>query len=86
MRVIIPSALRNYTHDMREVDAHGKSLVEVFDDLDAHYSGIRFRIIDEQDRIRPHIRVFINQTQAKNINEAVSPMDKILIVCALSGG
>ena len=86
MKVMIPSALRSYTNDKSEVEADGQSLAEVLNDLDAHYSGIRFRIIDEQDRIRQHMRVFINQTQARDIKASVGSNDKVLIVCALSGG
>ncbi|MES2355348.1 MAG: MoaD/ThiS family protein [Pseudomonadota bacterium] len=86
MKIVIPSPLRSYTHDVGEVEANGASLAEVLQDLDAHYSGIRFRIMDEQDRIRPHIKIFANQTLIKSIDTALQSTDKVLIVCALSGG
>lgn len=86
MRVIVPTALRSYTDERHEVEAQGSNLAEVLVDLDRRYPGMRFRIIDEQDDIRRHIRIFINQTQAKSIQVKLDPSDKILIVCALSGG
>jgi molybdopterin converting factor small subunit len=86
MRIIVPPALRSYTGEKNEVQAKGVTLAEALADLDHHYPGMRFRIIDEQDGIRQHIKIFINQTQAKNIDARLDPADKILIICALSGG
>ncbi len=86
MRIVIPPALRSYTGERGEVEGHGASLAAVLADLDARYPGIRFRIIDEQDRIRTHMRIFVNQTQAKGLELALTPTDKLVIVCALSGG
>ena len=86
MKVFIPSPLRNYTNEQSEVDASGSSLAELLNDLDMTYPGIRFRIIDEQDQIRQHIKIFINQLQVKDVNQFLNKDDKVLIVCALSGG
>jgi sulfur-carrier protein len=54
--------------------------------LDARYPGFRFRIVTEQDRIRPHIRIFVNDEQAEELMAPLDPGDRIYIVCALSGG
>ena len=42
------------------VDADGATLGELLADLDRQYPGIRFRMIDEQDRMRRHVRFFVN--------------------------
>ena len=55
-------------------------------DLDRRYPGIRFRMIDEQDRMRPHIRFFVNGAQAFDLAQPLHPSDEIVIVQALSGG
>ena len=60
MRVLIPSPLRSYTNARNAVDASGATLAEVLFDLDRRYPGLRFRMIDEQDNLRGHMRVFIN--------------------------
>jgi len=86
MKVIVPPALRSYTRDMSEVDATGTTLAEVLADLEGHYPGMRFRIIDEQDGIRRHIKIFVNQNQVTHIDRTLTATDTILIVCALSGG
>jgi len=85
MRVLIPSALRSYT-ERAEADASGATLAELLADLDRQYQGIRFRIIDEQDRIRRHIRIFVNGEQVQGIAQPLRASDEVVIVQALSGG
>ena len=86
MHVLIPTPLRSYTADAAAVTAAGTTLEQLTVDLDHRYPGMRFRIIDEQGRIRPHIRFFVNGTQLRNLSEPLSDSDEIMIVCALSGG
>jgi sulfur-carrier protein len=85
MKVLIPSALRSYT-ERSDAEASGSTLAAVLADLDRRYEGIRFRMIDEQDRIRPHIRIFVNGRQARDLSQPLGVGDEIVIVQALSGG
>jgi molybdopterin converting factor small subunit len=85
LKVLIPSPLRSYTKE-REVEATGSTLAEVLVDLDRQYPGIRFRMIDEQDRMRPHVRFFVNGEQSFDLNLALRADDEVQIVQALSGG
>ena len=85
MKVLIPSSLRSYT-EQSEAEASGATLAAVLADLDRQYAGIRFRMIDEQDRIRRHIRVFVNGTQVHELSQRLGASDEVVIVQALSGG
>lgn len=85
MKVLIPSPLRSYTRE-REVEASGATLAELVAALDRRYPGLRFRMIDEQDHLRPHIRLFVNGEQARDLATALGPSDEVQIVQALSGG
>ncbi len=86
MKVLIPGPLRSYTGERREVEASGATLDELLRDLDRRHPGIRFRMIDEQDSIRPHMRIFVNQEQVRGIAVALHPSDEVIIFQALSGG
>ncbi|HVN84185.1 MAG TPA: MoaD/ThiS family protein [Candidatus Binatia bacterium] len=86
MTVLIPTPLRSYTQQRASVDAEGTTLAEVLHDLDRRYPGIRFRMIDEQDRIRQHIRIFINREPACDLSMPLRPGDEMQILQALSGG
>ena len=85
MKVLIPGALRSYT-EKGETEASGATLGAVLADLDRAYPGIRFRVIDEQDRIRRHIRIFVNGDQARDLAQPLAATDEVIIVQALSGG
>lgn len=86
MRVLIPAPLRSYTADAASITADGSTLAELAKDLDQRYPGMRFRIIDEQGQIRPHIKFFVNSVQKRSLGETLSESDEVMIVCALSGG
>jgi len=86
MRVRLPSPLDDYTGGAREVDLPGRDLGEVLAALDARFPGSRFRLVDEQGRVRPHIRVFVNAATADDLREPLGPGDEVMIVAALSGG
>lgn len=85
MKVHIPSALRSYT-DSGQAEASGATLAAMLADLDRSYPGIRFRMIDEQDRIRRHIRIFVNGEQVRDLAQRLEAQDEVVIVQALSGG
>jgi sulfur-carrier protein len=85
MKVLIPGALRSYT-GQGKTEASGSTLADVLADLDRRYPGIRFRMIDEQDRIRRHIRIFVNGEQAHDLSWSLRATDEVVIVQALSGG
>jgi molybdopterin converting factor small subunit len=85
MRVLVPTPLHSYT-GRAQVEASGGDLGAVLADLDRQYPGIRFRMVDEQDRIRRHVRVFVNGDQAKDLALPLRAGDEVIIVQALSGG
>jgi molybdopterin synthase sulfur carrier subunit len=86
MKVLIPSPLLSYTHQRKAVEADGATVAELLDDLNRRFPGIRFRMIDEQDSIRPHMRLFVNGEQVWELDAALNPSDEVYILQALSGG
>ena len=85
MKVLIPSALRSYT-ESTHAEAEGATLAEVVAALDLQYPGIAFRMIDEQGRIRRHIRFFVDGQQVRDLAQAADADGELVIVQALSGG
>jgi hypothetical protein len=43
-------------------------------------------MIDEQGRIREHIKVFVGGEQERDLRASTEGADEIHIICALSGG
>ena len=86
MNVAIPTVLQAYTAGKRSVQASGTTIAELLVDLDTKYPGIRFRMVNEADVLRPHIRVFVNRDQVDDLARPLSPHDDVVILQALSGG
>jgi molybdopterin synthase sulfur carrier subunit len=85
VKVLIPSALHSYT-GKAWVEASGRTLGTLLDDLDRRYPGIRFRMVDEQDAIRRHIRIFVEGEQVFELARALDDVGEVVIVQALTGG
>lgn len=86
IKVIVPSQLRSYTNGQSEVQAAGTTLDEVLVDLDRQFPGFRFRVIDEQDRVRRHVILFVGEERCDDLGTQMLPGVAVQIVGALSGG
>jgi hypothetical protein len=94
VRIRIPAQLRSYTGGQSDVTIalpvlapeHPPTLSAVLAALDTRFPGIRFRIVDEQGRVRPHIKVFIGLDLATDLGAFVPGDREVMIVGALSGG
>jgi len=94
VEVLIPSPLRSYTGGERQVRValpvlapeSPPTLGGVLAALDGAYHGIRFRMIDEQDAVRAHIKLFVNRALERDLSRPLAPGDELLVVAALSGG
>ena len=86
MRVVVPSQLYSYTGGQRAVSAEGATLAEALADLDRQFPGLRFRVIDEQDRVRRHIVIFVGGVRQDELETPLAPDAEVQIVGALSGG
>ncbi|HEV2530184.1 MoaD/ThiS family protein [Phenylobacterium sp.] len=86
VRVLIPSQLTSYTDGATRIEAAGATVDAVLRDLDRRFPGLRFRVVDEQDRIRKHMRLFIGQDETRSVARALTEADELLIFGALSGG
>lgn len=86
MRVRIPTPLRSYTAEASVVDAGGDTIGAVLDDLDQQFPGLRFRVIDEQGRLRQHMKIFLNRDVVDDLATPVAEADEVALMQALSGG
>ena len=89
-RIAIPTQLRSYTHGAARVrvvvDHDSATLRDALVALDTAYPGIRFRMMDEAGKVRPHIQVFVGTSVQRDPEARLEPGDEIMIVGALSGG
>ena len=83
--VRIPTPLRSYTA-ASQVQAQGPTLAEVLADLDRQFPGFRFRMVDEQGRLRTHMKVFVGMEPCRDLSTALDGTTEVTIMQALSGG
>lgn len=86
MVVRVPGQLRGYTAGLDTVEASGRTLGEALWDLDRQFPGFRFRVIDEQDRVRRHILLYVGEEREEDLGRELPPGTELFIIGALSGG
>jgi sulfur-carrier protein len=84
-RVHVPTLLQSYTK-AAQVEGQGATVDAVLRDLDARFPGLRFRIIDEQEHLRRHMRIFVRSEDTRDLATPVREGDEVHIIGALSGG
>jgi molybdopterin converting factor small subunit len=86
VNVRIPTPLRSYTANASVVAAQGRTIAEVLHDLDRTYPGIRFRVVDEQGRLRQHMMIFVRSERERDLATPLDGVEELVIMQALSGG
>lgn len=94
VRVRIPSPLRSYTGGEPEVVVAipvlapelPPTVAGVLAAVESKHRGLRFRIIDEQGAVRPHIKLFVGGCVTRDLGAPVPSGEDLMIVAALSGG
>lgn len=84
--VRVASPLRSYTGGAASVTARGDTVAELLADLERRFPGMRFRMIDEQGGIRPHIRFYAGTREIHGLTERMGEDTTLHVICALSGG
>jgi sulfur-carrier protein len=87
--VRIPTILRTYTGGESEVSAQGDTLGAVLDDLDANYSGIKGRVLDEGGELRRFVNVYVGNDDVRFLENLDTPTPdgtQISVIPAVAGG
>lgn len=82
--------LSDFTHGTRRVELELADDVQaVIRRLDSKFPGIGQRIMDDQDKIRVHVNVFVNSENARELGEERTKLkdgDVIHILPSVAGG
>lgn len=85
-RVRIPTPLRSYTNGETWATASGTTIDEALMNLDHQFPGIRFRVIDEQNTLRQHMKIYLNNNPITDLQTLIEAADELTLMQALSGG
>ncbi len=87
--VRIPTPLLPLTGGQREVTAEGNTLMELIEDLEKRFPGMKERLCDEDGKLRRFINFFVNDEDVRfleNENTKLKDGDVVSIVPAIAGG
>ncbi len=70
----------------RTVPAEGQTVGEALDDVLARYPRLRSYVLDDQGRLRTHVRIFVDDAEMDTFEDPVAPSSEVYVLQALSGG
>jgi molybdopterin synthase sulfur carrier subunit len=89
VKVRIPTPLMKLTDNKSEVTAEGSTISDIFNDLEAQFSGIKDRICEENGSPRRFINIYVNEEDIRFLDgekTVVKEGDEISIIPAIAGG
>jgi molybdopterin synthase sulfur carrier subunit len=87
--VRIPTPLRRVTNGTAEVQARGKDLDELIEDLERQFPGLKERLVEESGELRRFVNVYVNQEDVRFLSGRQTSLkdgDEVSIVPAIAGG
>lgn len=69
----------------RKVELEAGTVVEMIDELDRRWPGMRDRICDTRPAIRKHMNVFVDGTRT-TLDTPLADHAEVFIITAISGG
>ena len=86
--VSIPTILRPRTGGEKRVEASGETLHAVISDLEANYSGISERLV-ENGKLHRFVNIYVNDEDVRfsgGLATAITDGDSVTILPAVAGG
>lgn len=88
-KIIIPTPLRKFTNNQKDVQVKGQTVIEAINDLINEYPEIGNNILNDDGSIRNFVRVFLGDEDIqalKNEDTAIREDAVISIIPAIAGG
>jgi sulfur-carrier protein len=86
--VSIPTILRTHTGGEKRVTAEGATLQAVISDLEANYSGISERLV-ENGKLHRFVNIYVNDEDVRfsgGMDTTIADGDTVTILPAVAGG
>jgi len=87
--VYIPTPFRRLAGNQVYVQAEGRNVAEVLDNLGKRYPALRHMIFDEADEVPSHINIYVNNQEIHSLQGKRTPIqdgDELAVIPAMAGG
>jgi molybdopterin converting factor small subunit len=88
-KIIVPTPLRKFTSDQSSVEVNGNTISSAILELVNQQPGIKKHLLDDQEKVRPFVRIFLGDEDISADQLDNTPVDQfsvISIVPAIAGG
>ncbi len=89
VKVRIPAPLQSLTGGAAEVEAQGRTVREVIEDLERKYHGIKARLCDDAGELRRFVNIYVNDQDIRfqqGLDTELKDNDEVSIIPAIAGG
>ncbi|MCG8306200.1 MAG: MoaD/ThiS family protein [Cytophagales bacterium] len=83
------SNLKRFYPDLKETSVKAGTIAQLVDEVNKFFPGIKNYIVDDQNTLRDHVNIFINENMILDrigLGDNIAAQDRIFIMQALSGG
>ena len=87
--VKVPTIFRAQTRGSPSVEASGRTLRDLLDDLDVRYPGLKDRIVDDEGELHRFVNLYVNDEDVRylaSLDTTVQEGDTVSILPAVAGG
>lgn len=87
--VRLPGTLRDAVGGDTKIQAAGRTLAELFADIDRRHPGFRARVLDDRGAIRSYVNVYVGDVDARSsggLDTAVPDGSEVMVIPAMAGG
>lgn len=88
-KVKVPTPLQKLVNNQSEVSADGANIIELINNLESSYAGIKERICDENGRVRRFVNIYVNGEDIRFLQSEETELkdgDEVSIIPAIAGG
>ena len=89
VKVRIPSPLQGITGGKPEVEAGGRDVLDLLDQIERAHPGFKEKVCDEQGKIRRYLNIYVNEQDIRALAGDRTPLkdgDHVAIIPAIAGG
>ncbi len=87
--VRLPGTLREAVGGEGRLDASGRTLDEIFADIERRHPGFRERVVGDDGRLRTYVNVYIGDADARErggLSAEVPENADVMVIPAMAGG
>jgi sulfur-carrier protein len=89
IKVRAQEPLRRLLENQSVVEVESRTVIEVIEELQRHYPGVRDRVLDDHGAVRGFVNIYVNEENIRFLQDAQTPLkdgDEVSIVPSNAGG